>query len=205
MNRRVVSEFMMEYFASDAPANTSWLGVPVLKPPCDLWVYQEILFETRPQLVVECGTAFGGSALFMATVMDVLGEGKVLTIDTSLRNTLPQHPRIQYVQGSSIDGGLIPWQNIYTDRRMVILDSDHNAAHVLQELDMYSRMVTPGCYLIVEDTVINHPYMVPGILNGGPAEALAEWLPKHPEFEVDRSREKFGLTNHPGGYLRRRT
>ena len=85
---------------------------------------------------------------------------------------------------------------------MVILDSDHQAAHVLNELNLYAPLVTVGSYLIVEDTHITHEWDVPGI-ERGPAEALAEWLPLHPEFEVDLTRERFGLTVCSGGFLKR--
>ena len=86
---------------------------------------------------------------------------------------------------------------------MVVLDSAHDKPHVLRELDVWAQFVTPGCYLVVEDTNLNgHP--VPGWDDGGPMEALDEWLPQHPEFEVDRSREKFFLTTQPKGFLIRK-
>lgn len=89
-----------------------------------------------------------------------------------------------------------------TPRVMVVLDSDHRASHVLQELDSYSRLVTPGCYLVVEDSNINgHPVLAGW--GAGPMEAVHSWAPRHPEFRVDRSREKFLLTMNPEGFLKR--
>jgi len=206
VNQTTIDNFMQEYFASEVTGATFFRGVPVLKCPLDLWVYQEILYETQPTFIVECGTAYGGSALWLASVLQVLGFGHVLSIDKSIRATVPLHPQLTYFEGESTSlaakrkvSELWPHHGHHT---MVILDSDHRAEHVLAELDLYAQVVTPGCYLVVEDTCIGHP-VFPEMLPG-PAEALAEWLPQHPEFEVDRSREKFGVTWNPGGWLRRR-
>jgi len=205
MNKATTDVFMQEYFASGVTGDTFFMGVPVLKCPLDLWVLQEIIWETKPTLVIETGTAYGGSALWMASILEQLGDGSVLSIDASLQVRLPMHRRIEYLERSSIDQtvtGILTVVDPRQGRRwMVILDSDHSKQHVLKELELYASLVTPGNYLIVEDTCISEsifPEKLPG-----PAEALAEWLPKHPEFEVDRSREKFGVTWNPGGYLRR--
>ena len=206
MNQTTIDNFMQEYFASEVTGATFFRGVPVLKCPLDLWVYQEIIVETKPTLIVECGTAYGGSALWMASILDQLGAGMVFTIDRSLRVGFPPHPRITYREGSSTSTptmAAVALAYVHAGARtMVVLDSDHKAAHVRNELDLYAPLVTPGQYLIVEDTCIGHP-VFPEMLPG-PAEALEEWLPQHPEFEVDRSREKFGVTWNPGGWLRRR-
>lgn len=198
-------KFMAEYFAAEVVGKqTHFFGIEVHKCPLDLWVYQEIIVDTRPDLIVECGTYQGGSALWMASVLHQLGYGRVLSIDTSLSRSLPQHPRIEYFEGSSITTqamAAVALRYIDAERVMVVLDSDHDKEHVLRELKLYGLMVSLGCYLIVEDTFIGHPVFPERL--PGPAEALAEWLPSHPEFEVDRSREKFGMTFNPGGYLRR--
>jgi cephalosporin hydroxylase len=189
--------------------NTRWMGAPVYKTPTDLWVYQEILYETRPTIVIETGTADGGSALYLAQIGQLLGGLRVITIDIKNDNqaaTLPQHAAITYLCGSSIFPAVtdaVRRQIHSGDRIMVILDSDHSQPHVQEELRIYAPLVTPGCYLIVEDTNINghpvHPFHGPG-----PMEALDEFLPHHPEFEVDETREKFMLTFNPRGYLRRK-
>jgi cephalosporin hydroxylase len=90
-------------------------------------------------------------------------------------------------------------------RRMVVLDSDHSTTHVLAELEVWASLVTPGCYLVVEDTVVRHLQdRMKFPFNGNPADALDEWLPKHPEFEVDHELEAmFPATQHPGGWLRK--
>lgn len=181
--------------------NVRWMGAPVQKIPSDLWVYQEILFETRPQVLIETGTYDGGSALFFAHMFDILGEGEVLSIDISPQANLPQHPRITYLTASStaVEALEIAQAKSQDKRTMVILDSDHRAPHVREELKHYPALVSPGCYLIVEDTNINgHP--VSREFGPGPMEALDDWLKTAPPFEADSSREKFLVTFHPRGF-----
>jgi cephalosporin hydroxylase len=184
-------------------SRASWLGVPTWKLPSDMWVYQEILTETRPALVIETGTQYGGSALFYASVFDLLGQGEVVTIDidtSAVHESVRAHPRVTVVQGSSTDPALVDEVRERADRRrtMLILDSDHKQAHVAEELRLWSDVVSPGCYLVVEDTALGTDYL-PGW--GGSLAALEEWLVGNPEFRRDRSREKFLATVNPGGYL----
>lgn len=187
--------------------NASWLGVPLWKNPLDLWVYQEILHEVQPALIVETGTWKGGSAFYLASLCDLIGTGRIVTIDVTGRKGRPEHPRIEYVQGSSVAPEVLALVEARVADAggpvLVILDSDHHEPHVTQELHAYRRFVTPGSYLIVEDTNINgHP--VNPFFGPGPMEAVEAFLPRAPEFELDRSREKFMVTHNPKGYLRRR-
>ena len=204
----IVADFATLYYQQPAYwAGTYWLGVHCVKSPLDLWIYQEIVHETRPDLIVETGTWLGGSALYFASLLDLIGNGRVLSIDLEpARAELPTHPRIAYLGGrSSVDPGVL--ENLQRETRdrtvMVVLDSDHRKEHVLAELDAYAPLVSPGCYLVCEDTAINgHPIFAAH--GPGPAEALAEWLPRHrDEWEVDPRREKFLMTFSPGGFLRR--
>jgi len=185
--------------------NTYWFGVPVQKCPLDLWVFQEILFETRPDVVVETGTYKGGSAYFFASMFDLMGRGRVITIDLQDQPGKPRHPRIEYLLGSSTSEEIVRQVRERLqpgERVMVALDSDHAMAHVLEELRLYSGLVTPGNYLVVEDTHFNgHPILAR--FGPGPMEAVRQFLEQNPEFEADRSREKFGLTFNPNGWLRR--
>jgi cephalosporin hydroxylase len=167
--------------------------------------YQEILFETRPSLVVETGTHEGGSALFLAHMLDVLGGGEVVSIDVLGRPGRPVHPRVRYVTGSSADGDLVSgvFRGRPTDEsRLVILDSDHSLAHVRRELALFAPHVPVGSYLVVEDSNVNGNPVLPGF-GPGPREAIDEFLADHPEFAADSSREKFLMTFNPGGYLKR--
>jgi cephalosporin hydroxylase len=188
-------------------AGTHWFGVHCVKSPLDLWIYQEIVHETRPDLIVETGTWLGGSAFFFASLLDLIGNGRVISIDLEPTSSeWPTHRRIDYWGGrSSVDAGLLG--DVRRETRdhtvMVVLDSDHRKEHVLAELDAYAPLVSPGCYLVCEDTAINgHPIFAAH--GPGPAEALMEWLPEHREdWEVDPRREKFLMTFNPGGFLRR--
>ncbi len=201
-----VDIFHQQYYNSNVwYRDTIWMGVPVQKTPTDLWVYQELLCELRPSLIVETGTAFGGSALFLASICDLLDHGTVISIDSRVMAGRPQHRRIRYLTGSSIDPAIIAAVKYLTANAaltMVFLDSDHSKAHVLKELDLYAPLVTRGSYLVVEDTNLNGHPVVP-TFGDGPWEAVQEWLVDHPEYRVDHDREKFLITSNPNGYLRK--
>jgi cephalosporin hydroxylase len=181
--------------------DTYWFGSRTFKSPLDMWVYQEILYEKRPDVVVETGTSHGGSALYMAHIMDQLGYGSVITIDIDAAET-PSHPRITYVRGSSTDSAIVERIRAMTSGKqtMVVLDSDHSADHVLAELSAYADLVSVGQYLIVEDTNLNgHP--VYENYGPGPWEALKLFKRSDRRFKADRTREKYLFTFNPGGFL----
>jgi cephalosporin hydroxylase len=199
MNKKVVDAFHCEYYVSEVWNQTFWRGHRVLKFPTDLIIYQEIIHEIRPRFIVECGTHEGGSAVFLGDMCELEGYGSVISIDVNAA-ARPAHSRVEYVTGDSRDG-LLPARLNLHGRIMVILDSEHSREHVLKELAVWAPRVTPGSYLIIEDTNLGHPVRSN---NPGPWEALDDWLPAHPEFEPDPYRERFGLTTNPRGYLRRR-
>jgi len=189
-----------------------WFGVPVLKSPIDMWIYQEILCRTLPDVIIETGTAFGGSAYFMAAVCQLIGKGRILSIDIDpttanlMVTSRPVHPRVTYLTGSSTDSAILRQvreQIQPSERVMVILDSDHHEPHVSAELEAYAGLVSPDCYLIVEDTNLNgHP--VGSEFGPGPWEAVDKWLPEHPEFVLDSVLEqRYVVTFNPRGYFRR--
>lgn len=194
------------YYAMESTLfGRTWLGHTTLKYPTDLWAYQEIVAEVRPEVVLETGTFKGGSALFLATVLDSLGDGRVISIDLSQPETLPRHPRITYVEGSSVAPEVVSrvTEEIGdADRVVIILDSDHSRDHVLAELRAYARFVAPGSYVIVEDTTVNGNPVLPHH-GPGPAEAVTRFLAESNAFEPDPSREEMLLTQNPGGFLRR--
>jgi len=208
--KKTIDSFHELYFnglegETNSHLRTLWMGFPCQKCPLDLWIYQEIFAEIRPDLIVEAGTFHGGSALYMAHVLDVLGKGEIITIDVVERSPRPIHPRIRYVTGSSGDGNLID-QLLCTrpndEVRLVILDSDHSKNHVSQELRLLAPFVTIGSYLIVEDTCVNgHPILQS--FGDDPFEAVEEFLKTNTNFIVDSSREKLLLTYNPNGFLKR--
>jgi cephalosporin hydroxylase len=185
--------------------DTYWMGTPCQKCPLDLWIYQEILFEMKPDLIIETGTHSGGSALFLAHLCDIMGHGKVVTIDLVERPPRPTHERIIYLDGSSSDPDVIAKARAFggpDDNVLVILDSDHSEQHVLQELELLSPFVKVGGYLIVEDSNINGHPTFPAF-GPGPFEAIEKFLASNPGFVVDVEREKFLMTFNPSGYLKR--
>ena len=185
--------------------NTRWLGAKVLKCPFDLWTYQEIIFETKPDIIIECGTADGGGTLFFASICSLINNGRVISVDYRPRENLPKHDRITYIEGSSVSDEVVhKIRNLINpeDKVMVVLDSDHVKGHVLQELHIYSRLVTVGNYLAVEDTNVNGHPVVPDF-GPGPMEAAEEFLSENKDFVADKSREKFYLTFNPDGYLKK--
>jgi cephalosporin hydroxylase len=188
---------------------TRWLGVPMMKNPLDLWVQQDLIVDLKPGLIIETGTWYGGSALFFANVCDLLGHGQVVSVDVRPPPGRFEHPRITLLTGSSVDPeivarvqGMVPPDQPV----LVILDSDHSPEHVAAELEAYAPLVTPGSYLIVEDTncggrPVENEAWAP---RGGPYVAVEAFLEDHPEFVQDPLCEHYLLTCHPGGWLRRR-
>lgn len=208
--RAITSQFHRLYYQAPDPVrawhDTYWLGTRVLKCPLDLWNYQEIVHAQRPDLVVECGTAAGGSALFFASLFDLIGHGRVLSIDIGANPERPAHPRISYLLGSSTDPAVIEQARAAAsacERVMVVLDSDHRRDHVLGELRAYGPLVTPGSFLIVEDTNLNGHPVAPGF-GPGPMEAVRAFLAEQDDFVRDARDRKFFMTFNPEGFLRRR-
>ena len=182
----------------------SWFGYELVKCPLDLWIYQELLVRTRPDFLVETGTWCGGSALYFAMLFDHLGHGEVITVDVEVKPNRPVHPRIRYLTGSSVDSAIVGQvrEAVSGSRALVVLDSDHKADHVYDEIIVYSPFVQTGDYLIVEDTNVNgHPVWPE--FGPGPMEAIDRFLSQHDEFVIDRRCERFLMTQYPRGYLRR--
>lgn len=185
--------------------NTFWLGVPAQKTPQDLWIYQEIINQTRPDVLIEAGTADGGSAYYFATIFDLIGHGRVITMDIVDSPKRPKHNRITYILGSSTAAETVARVKSLIapgERVMVSLDSDHRKPHVAQELKIYSDLVAVGCYLVVEDTNINGHPVLPNF-GPGPMEAVQDFMRADSRYMIDRSREKLGLTYFPDGWLKR--
>jgi cephalosporin hydroxylase len=189
-------------------ATTTWLGVPLVKTPMDILVLQQIITETRPELIVETGVYVGGSAMLYASIQESLGiDGKVIAVDVDLsfvHDKVRDNQRIELLEGSSVDPEIVSHIRAAArgKRTMVDLDSDHRAHHVLEELRTFSDLVSPNCYLVVEDSWFGgRPVREDAI--PGPSEALDAWLAEEQPFELDRWRERYGLTQNPRGYMRR--
>ncbi len=204
----IIDNFHKLYYYSSAFGmswkNTFWMGIPIQKTPTDCFVYQEIVHALRPDFIIETGTKVGGSALFFSHICDIINYGEIISVDKDEIENLPQHERLYYLTGDSIDPYIIGQikEKVKNKKVIVILDSDHSKEHVLKELELYNELVSIGSYLIVEDTNINN-FPVKGIEGEGPLEAVQSFLATHKNFKIDRNCEKFYLSFSPCGFLRR--
>ena len=206
LRRALVDQFHRLYYHSSKQTwqNTRFLGVPVWKSPLDLWLYQEMIHELRPDVLVEAGTKYGGSAYYFARLFDLLGHGQVITIDVKAQPDRPEHPRITYVSGSSADAELADrvMRMVGDGKPLIVLDSDHHRDHVLAELRLWSPRVPLGSYIVVEDTHADgHP--VTTKFGPGPWDAVDQFLAENDSFEIDESMHKFFMSFNPRGYLKR--
>jgi cephalosporin hydroxylase len=208
--RRVTARFgvLYERLSWQTLGATRWLGQSIVKPPQDIVSLQEIVYETRPDLIIETGVFGGGSAFFFASLFDLLGiDGQVIGVDINV-STVPaeviEHPRIRLIEGSSTNPRIVAslTEAAQGRRVMVDLDSDHSAHHVDAELRALAPLVSPGCYLVVEDTWLGGSPLERDA-GSGPGGAVQTWLEEGQPFEIDRWRERLLLTSNPGGYLLR--
>jgi len=188
-----------------------------LKCPFDLWVYQELIYKVKPDIIIECGTYKGGSAYFFASILDLMKKGKVITIDICKEDQIfldsedtvqkrPVHPRIQYLIGSTVSDTIVNSvkdQINPDDTVLIILDSNHTMDHVLKEMELYSKFVSKGSYLVVEDSnLFGHPIRPERYRFGkGPYEAIETFLLQHSDFTIDKECEKYFMSFNPCGYL----
>lgn len=213
------NQWMVEASKLNYSYHFTWMGRPIIQFPQDILAMQEIIWETKPDLIIETGVARGGSLIFHASMLELLGgEGDVLGVDIDIREhnraAIEQHPmsrRIKMIQGSSVDEDVI--RQIYDlasgkNRILVVLDSNHTHEHVLKELELYSPLIKKGGYLIVLDTVVEdfpedfYPDRPWGRGNN-PKTALRSFLAKNDRFVVDgATNDKLLISVAPGGYLK---
>jgi cephalosporin hydroxylase len=187
-----------------------WLGITAEQNPNDAWITQEIIQDVKPDAMVETGTRFGGSALLWATILEQVNpDARVITVDIEDNLTAARrHPlfqrRVDFLLGSSTAPEIVSEvaRRVKGRKTLVLLDSDHSKAHVLEELRLYSPLVSVGSYLIVQDTNV-HGHPVAPDYPEGPAEALAAFLPANPAFAPDPRGGRLLFTMHPRGYLKR--
>lgn len=183
-----------------------WLGQDVEKTPWDCWIYQEIIWETRPDFVIELGVASGGSAHFFASVLDMVHHGEVIAIDLSLGKARPpDNKRVQYLEGSSTAPETLEQvrSRVAGKRVLVVADSRHEKNHVLAEMRAYAPLIHVGGYLIVEDT-LNDVMGFHAVPVEGPQAATHAFLADNEAFVLDRRlAERYVMTLNPDGFLRR--
>lgn len=216
--QELTNQWFVESCKQKYSYNFSWMGRPIIQFPQDIMAMQEIIWQVKPDLIVETGIAHGGSLIFYASILELIGEGQVLGIDVDIRQhnrvEIEQHPmfkRITMIEGSSIDEEIA--KQVYywakgKSRILLVLDSNHTHDHVLKELELYSPLVTKNSYLVVFDTVVEDmpedffPDRPWGKGNN-PKTAVWEFLKTNKRFEVDKDIEaKLLITVAPDGYLK---
>jgi cephalosporin hydroxylase len=215
----ISKKWLRESFKKQYEYNFTWLGRPIIQYPFDIIAIQELIWEVKPDLIIETGIAHGGSIIFSASMLEIIGKGSVIGIDIDIRKhnlaEIESHSmfkRIQLIEGSSIDLNVV--QQVKksakaNQRIMVFLDSNHTHEHVLQELNLYSQFVSIDSYIVVFDTFIedlpeefsnNRPWGK----GNNPKTAVREFLQKNSNFVIDKNIEKkLLLTSAPDGYIKR--
>jgi len=217
--KNLALEFFINSWKYKYSYSFNWLGRPIIQMPQDIVVLQEIIWEVKPDLIIETGIAHGGGLIFYASMLELIGKGEVLGIDIDIRKhnrkEIEKHKmfkRIKMIEGSSVDKKVIKKvANIVKKHKkvMVCLDSLHTHEHVLKELNLYSKFVSPGTYLVVFDTIIE--YLPKGFFSNkpwdkgnSPATAIKAFLKKNKNFIINRDiGNKLVITSTPGGFLKK--
>ena len=199
--------------------NFSWFGLPIIKFPNDILVMQEIIWRVKPDVIIETGVARGGSLIFFASLMKLINKtGKVIGIDIDIRKqnkiALKKHflaKNIKLIQGSSTSNEVFKKLKKHLIKKvLVILDSMHTEKHVLDELEIYSKIVSKNSYLIVQDTFVelfpkNHFKNRPWDKGNNPMTAVKKFLKINKNYSIDENiSAKVGITENPKGYLIRK-
>ena len=217
--QNISREWFNNVFNYEYSYHFSWLGRPIIQFPQDMIAIQELIWKIKPDLIIETGIAHGGSLIFSASILEMIGKGEVIGIDIDIRKhnkkLIEKHPmfkRIKMIEGSSVDKSIINKIHKLAKNKkkiLVLLDSKHTEKHVLKELKAYSKVVTKGSYIVVFDTIIedtdskkaseNRPW---GIGNN-PKTAVWKFLEKNKRFKIDKFIErKLLITSCPDGYLK---
>lgn len=216
--KKATDQFMLESLKSQYSYNFSWMGRPIIQYPQDMIAMQELIWDIKPDLIIETGIAHGGSLIYYASIMELVGKGEVLGIDIDIREhnrkQIEAHPmfkRISMIQGSAVDTTIIEQVKERAKGKktvMVCLDSNHTHDHVLKELELYHPFVTTGSYLAVFDTIVEDTSIVlhgrPWGRGDNPKTAVFEFLKTNKDFEIDKSIDnKLLISVAPDGYLKK--
>ncbi len=217
--QKATTEFLKESIDSRYSYNFTWMGRPIIQYPQDMVIMQELIWDIKPDLIIETGIAHGGSLIFYASILELIGKGEVLGIDIDIRDhnrkEIESHPmskRIKMIQGSAVDQAIVDQVKQHAKGKqtvMVCLDSNHTHDHVAQELAHYSGLTTVGSYCVVFDTVVedlpkgkynDRPWDV----GSNPKTAVFEFLKTTSDFVIDKSIDnKILISVAPDGYLKR--
>lgn len=218
--KQAASQFNTESNKAQYSYNFSWMGRPIIQYPQDMIAMQELIWEIKPDLIIETGIAHGGSLIYYASLLELIGHGEVLGIDIDIREhnrkEIEKHPmfkRITMIEGSSISKETIDKVAAFaSDKKKILvsLDSNHTHEHVWQELNLYSPFVSLGSYIVVFDTIVEdlpEGYFSqerPWGIGNNPKTAVHEFIKENDRFVIDRSiDQKLLISVAPEGYLKR--
>ena len=218
--RKAAKEFNTESNKAQYSYNFSWMGRPIIQYPQDMIAMQEIIWDIKPDLIIETGIAHGGSLIYYASILELIGKGEVLGIDIDIRKhnrtEIEKHPmfkRITMIEGSSIENSTLEQVKkiaLHKEKILVCLDSNHIHEHVLKELELYAPFVSLNSYIVVFDTIIEDlpegyfSQKRPWGISNNPRTAVEEFLKHHDEFVVDEAIDyKLLISVTPHGYLKR--
>jgi cephalosporin hydroxylase len=217
--KEISQKWLLESFQKKYEYNFNWLGRPIIQFPFDIIAMQEIIWEVKPDLIIETGIAHGGSIIFSASMLEIIGKGEVLGIDIDIRKhnrtEIENHTmskRISMIESSSVSPEIIEKVEEFVsgkEKILVFLDSNHTHEHVLQELKLYSKFVSKGSYIVVFDTFVEDlpdefSKDRPWGKGNNPKTAVWEFLSENKNFEIDKFIEnKLIITSAPNGFLKR--
>lgn len=218
--QRAAADFNVESNKAQYSYNFSWMGRPIIQYPQDMIVMQELIWEIKPDLIIETGIAHGGSLIYYASIMELIGNGEVLGIDIDIRKhnklEIEKHPmfkRIKMIEGSAISEETVEAVKKYAEGKqkiLICLDSNHTHEHVLQELQFYAPLVSLNSYIVVFDTIVEdlpEGYFSqerPWGISNNPKTAVREFLAANEHFEIDYAIDnKVLISVAPEGYLKR--
>lgn len=218
--KNAATEFNTESNKSQYSYNFSWMGRPIIQYPQDMIAMQELIWEIKPDLIIETGIAHGGSLIYYASLLELIGHGEVLGIDIDIRShnrqEIEKHPmfkRINMIEGSSISKETLENVSQHTagkSKILVTLDSNHTHEHVMKELELYSPFVSVDSYMVVFDTIVEdlpEGYFAqhrPWGIGNNPKTAVYEFLKKNDSFQIDHTIDnKLLISVAPEGYLKR--
>lgn len=219
--QKAAANFNVESNKAQYSYNFSWMGRPIIQYPQDMIAMQELIWEIKPDLIIETGIAHGGSLIYYASILELIGKGEIVGIDIDIREhnkiEIEKHPmykRIKMIQGSSIAPEIVEQVRKCTEGKqsiLVVLDSNHTHEHVLEELKAYAPFVTKNSYAVVFDTIVEYlpdDYMPghkrPWGVGDNPLTAVVEYLKSNDNFVIDKSiNNKLLISVAPNGYLKR--
>lgn len=216
--QKLSNEWFVKAFNYEYSYHFSWLGRPIIQFPQDMIAIQEIIWNTKPDLIIETGIAHGGSLIYSASILELIGKGKVLGIDIDIRKhnriEIEKHilkKRIIMLEGSSLSEDIFKKVKKYAQNKkriLLFLDSFHTHDHVLKELEMYSPLIKKEGYIVVFDTIIefmpkrSFPHR-PWSIGNNPHTAVKKFLSRNKRFKIDKEiGKKILITSCPDGFLK---